>query len=234
MATKKIQPPQPSTTTTKPAPAAAPSTDAGLDMMDWLQLNWRWMGGAAAVVAVAAAGYWFYIRSQQIKTANAERSLMQAEQSLQSGNLALATSDLQRVVNRYKGTGAGTEAAMLLAQADYNAGKYQDGVKILHDVAGKAGGSEAAVQSLIGDGQSQMGKSADAAKSYEKAAQAAEFDGERAYYRAKAARSYLAAGNAAEAKRIWTALSTDEKSQAVAAEARVRLAELEARRAGKS
>ena len=108
-------------------------------MMDWLQLNWRWMGGAAAVVAVAAAGYWFYIRSQQIKTTNAERSLMQAEQSLQSGNLALATSDLQRVVNRYKGTGAGTEAAMLLAQADYNAGKYQDGGKILQEVAGKAG-----------------------------------------------------------------------------------------------
>ena len=78
MATKKIQPPQPPITTTKPAPAAAPSTDAGLDMMDWLQLNWRWMGSAAAVVAVAAAGYWFYIRSQQIKTTNAERSLMQA------------------------------------------------------------------------------------------------------------------------------------------------------------
>src|SRR5438105_6415867 len=189
MATKKIQPPQPSITTTKPAPAAAPSTDAGLDMMDWLQLNWRWIGGAAAVVAVAAAGYWFYIRSQQIKTANAERSLMQAEQSLQSGNLALATSDLQRVVNRYKGTGAGTEAAMVLAQADYNAGKYQDGVKVLQDVTGKAGGSEAAIQSLIGDGYSQMDKFPDAAKAYERAAASAEYDTERAYYRAKAART---------------------------------------------
>jgi tetratricopeptide (TPR) repeat protein len=230
MATKKIEAPA----TTKTAPVPAPSSVGDLDLMDWLQVNWRWLGGAAAVVAVGALGYWFYIRSQQIKSANAERSLSQAEQSLQSGNLALATSDLQRVVTRYKGTGAGTEAAMLLAQADYNAAKYGDGIKILQSVAGKAGGSEAAVQSLIGDGHSQMAKYADAAKAYERAAQAAEFDAERAYYRAKAARSYAEAGNTAEAKRIWSALSTDEKAPSMAAEARVRLAELDAKRAGKS
>jgi len=202
--------------------------------MDWLQVNSRVVGGAAAVVAVAAAGYWFYGKSQQIKTVNAERSLMQAEQSLQSGNTALAISDLQRVVSRYKGTGAGTEAALLLAQTDYNAGKYQDGIKVLQDISGKAGGSEASVAGLIGDGHSQLGKPADAAKAYERAAQGAEYDTERAYYRAKAARAFAAAGNTSEAKRLWTELSTDQKAQSVAAEARVRLAELNAARAGKS
>jgi predicted negative regulator of RcsB-dependent stress response len=202
--------------------------------MDWFQLNSRALGIGAAVVAFAAAGYWFYLRSQQIKTVNAERSLAQAEQSLQSGNAALATSDLQRVVARYKGTGAGTEAAMLLAQADYNGGKYQDGIKALQDVSGEAGGSEASLQSLIGDGYSQIGKAADAAKAYERAAGSAEFDTERAYYRAKAARAYTSAGNTAEARRLWSQLSTDAKAQSVAAEARVRLAELDARRAGKS
>jgi tetratricopeptide (TPR) repeat protein len=226
------------------APKPAPTTDATparpavsesrWDLMDWLQVNSRVISGAAIVVAAAAAGYWFYVRSQQIKTINAERSLVQAEQSLQSGNTALATSDLQRVVSRYKGTGAGTEAAMLLAQTDYNAGKYQDGIKVLDDVSGKAGGSEAALQSLIGDGYSQLSKFADAAKAYERAATAAEYATERAYYRAKAARSYTTAGNATDAKRLWSQLSTDEKAQSVAAEARVRLAELEAKRAGKS
>jgi predicted negative regulator of RcsB-dependent stress response len=222
--------PKPTTTTTETATArAAVASDRGRDFMDWFQINSRYIGIGAAVVAVAAAGYWFYLRSQQIKTVNAERSLMQAEQSLQSGNAALATSDLQRVVTRYKGTSAGTEAAMLLAQTDYNAGKYQDGVKVLEEVSGKAGGSEASLQSLIGDGYSQLGKTADAAKAYERAADAAEFDTERAYYRAKAARSYASAGNVNEAKRIWSQLATDEKAQAVAAEARVRLAELTAK-----
>ncbi len=224
--------PKPSTTTTTSDTAQARSavaSDRGRDLMDWLQVNQRYVGTAAAVVAVAAAGYWFYIRSQQIKTINAERSLVQAEQSLQSGNTALATSDLQRVVTRYKGTTAGTEAAMLLAQTHYNNGKYQDGIKVLEDVSGKAAGSEASLQSLIGDGYSQLGKAADAAKAYERAARAAEFDTERAYYRAKAARSYASAGNLNDAKRIWSQLATDEKAQAVAAEARVRLAELTAK-----
>src|SRR5689334_539780 len=225
---------------TQVAPSSSPvskpaaSADRGLDLMEWFQVNSRVITAAAAVVAVAAAGYWFYTRSQQIKTVNAERSLMQAEQSLQSGNTALATSDLQRVVTRYKGTGAGTEAAMLLAQTNYNAGKYPEGIKVLQEVSGKAGGNEAAVQALIGDGYSQMGKASEAAKAYEKAATATIYDNERAYYRAKAARSYSSGGNIAEARRIWTDLSTDEKSQSVAAEARVRLAELDAKRAGKS
>src|SRR5690242_18197104 len=199
--------------TTAPSPVRANRGDEGLDLMEWVHVNSRLLAGAAGIVAVAAAGYWFYLRSQQIKTVNAERSLMQAEQSLQSGNTALATSDLQRVVTRYKGTGAGTEAAMLLAQADYNAGKYQDGVKVLEEVSGKAGGSEASLQSLIGDGYSQLGKPADAAKAYERAGAAAEFDTERAYYRAKAARSYSAAGNTNEAKRIWSQLAGDDKAQ---------------------
>ena len=216
---------------TRTAPVSS-ATD--FDLMDWIQVNSRWLGATAAVIAVAAAGYWFYIRSQQIKTVNAERSLLRAEQSLQSGNAALATSDLQRVVSRYKGTGAGTQAALLLAQADYSAGKYQDGIKVLQSVSGEAGGAEAALQSLLGDGYSQLNKYTDAAKSYERAAQAAEFDTERSYYRAKAARSYMSAGNTAAARRLWAELSNDEKAQSVAAEARVRMAELDAKRAGKS
>ena len=90
------------------------------------------------------------------------------------------------------------------------------------------------MQSLMGDGYAQTGKSLDAAKAYERAAQVGEFDNEKAYYWAKAARSYATGGNATEARRLWTQLSTDQKSQAVAAEARVRLAELDAKRAGKS
>ena len=229
---------KPKSTTQEPTPAPTPvrakTTSDGLDLMEWLQVNSRLVGGAAAVIAVVAAGYWFYLRSQQIKTINAERSLMQAEQSLSSGNTALATSDLQRVVSRYKGTGAGTEAAMLLAQTDYNTAKYQEGINVLEGISGKAGGSEGAVQSLIGDGYSQMGKAGDAAKAYERAASASIYDNERAYYRAKAARSYTTAGNIGEARRLWTELSNDQKSQSVAAEARVRLAELDAKRAGKT
>ena len=42
------------------------------------------------------------------------------------------------------------------------------------------------------------------------------------------------ADDLAMVRRLWTELSTDQKSQSVAAEARVRLAELDAKRAGKT
>jgi predicted negative regulator of RcsB-dependent stress response len=202
--------------------------------MDWFQVNSRVLIGVAAVVAVAAAGYWFYLRSQQIKSVNADRALNQAEQSLQSGNTALASSDLQRVTSRYGGTSAGTMAAMLLAQTDYGNGKYQDGIKVLESAAPKAGPNEPALRGLIGDGYLQLGRSSDAAKAYEKAAQATPYANDRTYYQAKAARSYTAAGDLAQAKKLWALLASSDKQTAVTAEARVRLAELTAKPAGRS
>jgi len=210
----------------------ATATDRGQAFLEWFQVrSWVLVTGAAIVV-VAAAGYWFFQRSRQIRTINADRSLMTAQQSLASGNNALAQSDLQKVIGRYQGTSAGTQAAMLLAQMNYEQGKYQDGINQLQRVVGDAAGSQSAVLSLIADGYSEMGKAADAAKYYTQAAAGTALENERAYYRAKAARSYATAGNTAEAKKVWSELAKDEKSPSVAAEARVRLAELDAKRAG--
>src|ERR1051325_11313050 len=123
--------PKPSTTAAAvPTRQSVPSNRSrDFDFMEWFQVNSKIIVGAAFVVAVAALGYWFYVRSQQIKTVNAERSLMQAEQSLQSGNTALATRDLQRVVTRYKGTAAGPRRPCFFARPITTAGNDQDGVR---------------------------------------------------------------------------------------------------------
>ena len=213
--------------------ADVPAAERGRSLMDWMQVNSRLLGIGAAVVLVALAGLWFYNRSLQIKTLNAERQLTLAQQSLASGNTSLAMSDLQKVATRYEGTAAGTEAAMLLARQNFDQGKFQEGIDALKKAADKAGPSRANVEGLIGDGYAQLGKGADAAKAYERAAQAAgPYESEQAYYRAKAARSYAAAGNVEEAKKVWGDLAKQEKSASVAAEAKVRLAELSAKRAG--
>ena len=213
--------------------ANVPAAERGRSLMDWMQVNSRLLGIGAAVVAVAMAGLWFYNRSLQIKTVNAERQLTLAQQSLASGNTSLAMSDLQKVATRYEGTAAGTEAAMLLARQNFDQGKFQEGIDALKKAADKAGPSRANVEGLIGDGYAQLGKGMDAAKAYERAAEAAgSYASEHAYYRAKAARSYAAAGNVAEAKRVWGELAKLEKAPSVAAEAKVRLAELNAQRAG--
>jgi predicted negative regulator of RcsB-dependent stress response len=202
----------------------------------WVQKNTRLVGIGAALVAVAAAGYWFYLRSAEIKRLNAERGLNQAKQSLAAGNSALATTDLQRVATRYRGTPSGAQAAMLLAQLNYQQGKYAEGLQVLEPFqAYRVGGPNlAAIWSLTADGQVSTGNLDAASASYRKAAEATNLPGQRAYYMAKVARTLMAAGKNAEARSIWESLATDPDAAAVQNEARIRLGELTAQPAGKS
>ena len=212
------------------------AADRAQTLLDWTRVNSTALSIGAVVVLVAAGVYWFYSRSRQIQAENAAKALLNAKQSMASGNLPLAQNDLQTVYSRYGSTPSGVEAAMLLAQMDYDAGKYQDGLNILQ----KAGGSSAAaddqstILSLQGDGYTQLNQLGKAAKQYEDAAAAAAgMQMEHAFLEAKAARTYAAAGDTAKARQLWTQLATDPNSQGVAAEARVRLGELTAQVAKK-
>ena len=211
-------------------PQAAP--DRRQTFIDWLQLNTGWISIAGVVVLVAAIAFWFIHRTAQIREANASKALMTAKSSLASGNQALAVSDLQRVVDRWPNTGAGLEAAMTLATINYDQGKFQDGIKILEKETheSRANVGLASLYSLIGDGYAQLKKLPDAAKSYQRAAEAATSErarGDAAYQKAKAARTFVAAGDTAQGRRLWGELANGD-IETVAAEARVRVGELSA------
>jgi len=206
--------------------------DRSQTFIDWLQLNTRWVSIGAVLVVIGAAAFWFINRSEQIRESNASKALLTAKSSMNSGNEALAVTDLQRVVDRWPNTGAGVEAAMTLATLDYDKGKYQDGIKILEKETkeGHADAALSALYGLIGDGYAQLKKLPDAAKAYERASEAAaskKAKGDAAYQKAKAARTYVAAGDTAKGKQLWTELSKGD-IDAVAAEARVRVGELSA------
>ncbi len=205
------------------------AVDRAQTFIDWTKINAKALSVGAAIIVVAALGYWFYARSKEIQFANAEKALMQAKQSMTAGNLALAQSDLQKVFSRWESTPAGVEAAMLLAQIDFDGGKYQDGLTKLQKVVGSsvASANQSTIESLEGDGYAQMGKLAEAGKRYDQAAADTPFEIEKAFQKAKAARAYQAAGDAAKARAIWTDLATDPKAQTMAAEARIRLGELD-------
>ena len=203
---------------------------------EWLEANSRLVGIGAAVVVLAGVGYWFYLRSAEIKRQNADRGLSQAKQSISAGNPALAESDLQKVASRYKGTAAGAQAAMLLAQLEFTQNKPAEGLKALepYQSGSAAGPSLPAIWSLTGDGQLASGKPADAANSYQKAAEATSMPGEKAIFQSKAARALMLAGKNSEAQAIWQKLVDDPNALPVRNEAEVRLGELSAKTAGKS
>lgn len=208
----------------------------GWSFFDWIQANTRAVTIGAILVVAGGAGYWFYMRSAEIKRLNAERGLNQAKQSLAAGNAQLAATDLQRVATRYKGTPAGAQAAMLLAQYNFDQDKFDDGLKALqpYQSAGASGRNLGAIWSLTGDGLLSQAKVDEAVAAFRKAAEATNYPGEKAVYLSKAARSLQMAGKTAEAKELWERLKRDPEASLVHTEADIRLGELESHTAGKS
>jgi predicted negative regulator of RcsB-dependent stress response len=196
--------------------------------LDWFRINSRvvWIG--AVVVGAAAFGVWFYNRSVALKNENADKRLSSAKQSIGSGNLPLAQTDLKKVADQYSGTSAGAEAGMLLAQLKLDQGDNAGAVTALKELTGRvsSGPYAASLRALLGDAQAQAGKPAEAAAEYERASQLTQMPNERALLLSKAGRAYTAAGNRDKARQTWETLAVQQDNQALAAEARLRLGEL--------
>jgi len=213
------------TTPTLEAPVREPKAES---FLDWFRINSRLVGAAVAVVVAVAFGFWFYNRSAVLKAENADKKLLAAKQSIGSGNLPLAQSDLKKVADQYGGTGAGAEAGMLLAQLKMDQGDNQGAVTVLTDLVHKfpSGPYAASVRALLGDAYEQLGKPAEAAAEYEKAALATALPNERALLMSKLGRAWAAAGKTDKARQTWESLASQQSSASLAAEARIRLGEL--------
>ena len=211
-------------------PNTAPAKKYGSDesFMDWYVLHQRQVTWGALALIVIVGGLWFYERSQSLRAQRAETAYFQARQSVASGNLPLAVSDLQKVVTRYDGTQAGAQASLTLAQAYYDQKKYKEGIDALKKAESKTPKDFLpSVHVLEAAGYEELKDFVTAAEQYTRAGEVTRFPADKAQYQAAAARDYAAAGKVAEAKAIWTELAKDETSP-MAAEARVRLGELEA------
>ena len=198
-------------------------------LTEWFTLHRREATWGAVVIAAIVGGFWFYERSQSLKAQRAESAYFQARQSVIAGNLPLAVSDLQKVVTRYEGTQGGAQAALTLAQAYYDQGKFKEGIEGLKKAESKAPEDfQASLHALEAAGYEQLKDFSSAAEQYKLAGRVSRFPADKAQYQASAARDYATAGKVAEAKAIWAELAKDETGP-MAAEARVRLGELEAK-----
>ena len=196
---------------------------------DWVLLHKRELLWALVALAAIVGGFWFYERSQSLKSQRAESAYFQARQSAAAGNLPLAVSDLRKVVARYEGTRAGTQAALSLAQTLFDQKKFKEGIDELKKVEAKAPEDfRASIHVLEAAGYEELKDFTAAAEQYKLASMATPFPVDKAKYQAGAARDYMAAGKSDQAKAIWTELAKDESSPE-AAEARVRLGELTAK-----
>lgn len=194
----------------------------------WAQLNNKALGIGIVALVLAIGLYFVFHQTAINKEANAERDYFNAQRSVQAGNLALAQADLEKMLPRYTGTHSGTLGAILLAQLQYQAGKFADGIKTLEGAAVTAPAQMvSSVRGLIGAGLIDQQKYAEAAKVYLQAADEAVFPAEKENFRAEAARAFSMAGDTAGALKIWKAIA-DNPDSPRSSEARVRMGELTA------
>jgi predicted negative regulator of RcsB-dependent stress response len=215
--------------------AARPDMDErAQNLLAWAEMHSRLLTVIAVAIIVIAGGFWFYTKSHEARARNAAAALQQAQLAVASGNLALAQSNLENIVDRYDATRSGKQARLILAEVRFDRGQFADGVSVLQPLTDD-GDKElrASAYNLIGAGYEQQKKLDDAAKAYRQAAEATPHKIDRDQYLASAARALTAGGKLDEAKKLWGDLASDPASS-VAAEARVRLGEIEARAAKQS
>ena len=212
--------------------AAARPAPAPLDesLTDWVQTRYRELLIVVVVAIVLIGGLMLYRSALSTQAGQAQAALAGPEQSLASGNLPLAQSDLKKLISRYNGTEAAAQAALLLTSTYYDQKQYVEGLAVLNQTktSGSAKPFAAAVESMIGDGYGLQGKYAQAAAHFAEAASRSSYPTEKARYRASAARADAKAGDTAAAVAIWTALAADTKS-GQSQEADLRLGELMAK-----
>ena len=182
-------------------------------------------GGAIAVIALGA---WMVTSSNSRKEEFAARSLMQARSAALNGNLPMASSELQKLIDTYRGTDAAREAVISLNQVRMINGQSElAAVNLREFLATNPPARYAApAEGLLAAALENAGKHGEAAEAFRRAAAAASVGYLKAEYLVDAGRAYRNAGKVAEAQAAYREVIDKYDATTSVTEARVRLSEL--------
>jgi predicted negative regulator of RcsB-dependent stress response len=206
------------------------SQDPAERLLGWLRRNQRLVVGLVSVVVIVAAGAWFVFEYQGRKETAAQQALDQARFATRTGNLPLAATDLNRLIENYRGTAAASEAVILLGQVRLLQDEPTLAVEELRAAiaAGVDPQFEAGAHALLGTALENIGNLNDAAHEYERAAATAWYDFQRASYLNDAGRAYVEGGDTTSALAAYRRVVSDFADEPAALEAQVRIGEIEA------
>jgi TolA-binding protein len=185
------------------------------------------VGAAIALVVLAVIG-WVVWSSERRKEEFAARSLNQARAAAEAGNLPLASSELQRLIDAYRGTDAATEAVITLNQVRMVNGQSELAAVGLREFIQSDPPAKylAPAYGLLGTALENSKRPAEAAEAFRNASRAADVEYLKSRYLIDAGRAYRAAGKDAEARASYRAVIDSFPESFSVTEAKVRLAEL--------
>ena len=196
--------------------------------LEWAQKYQRHLAAGGIAVLAVAVGAWFLVASGKRKEAFAMAELERARDAADAGNLPLAASGLQQVVNTYGGTDAALEATLTLNVVRIASGQHQLAADDLARFVGTNPPARFAAQAhvLHGVALENLGQHAEAAQAYEQASQTADMDFAKAEALLGAARAHRNAGNMEGAATALRTILDQYGETPSAAEAQVRLGEV--------
>jgi predicted negative regulator of RcsB-dependent stress response len=209
--------------TTRGQTTATPSKTA-----PWYRERTRLIVGAAIAVLLLAIVGWVVWSSERRKETFAARSLNQARAAAEAGNLPLASSELQRLIDTYGGTDAATEAVITLNQVRMVNGQNELAAVGLREFIQKDPPARylAPAYGLLGTALENAKRPAEAAEAFRNASKSADLEYLKARYLIDAGRAFVAGGKQTEAVAVYRSVIESFPKSPSVTEAKVRLAEL--------
>jgi TolA-binding protein len=194
----------------------------------WYRDKRRLIGAAVLTVLLLGVVVWLVLASGRRKEEFAARSLNQARAAAEAGNLPLASSELQRLIETYRGTDAATEAVITLNQVRMVNGQSELAAVGLREFLAKKPPRKylAPAYGLLGTALENSKRPAEAAVAFSSASKSADLDYLKARYLIDAGRAYRAAGKTNEAQAVYREVIQKHPKSSSFTEAQVRLAEL--------
>jgi predicted negative regulator of RcsB-dependent stress response len=194
----------------------------------WYRDRNRLIGAVVLAVLILGVVGWAVWTSNQRKEQFAARSLNQARAAAEAGNLPLASSELQRLIETYRGTDAATEAVITLNQVRLVNGQSELAAVGLREFLATRPPEkyQAPAFGLLGTALENSKRPAEAAEAFLNASKAAELDYLKARYLIDAGRAFRTAGKIQEAESAYRQVITKHPKSSSFTEAQVRLAEL--------
>lgn len=231
--------PQPAVSRKKPT-ALAGSDDQfaarAIEFTDWARTNIRLIVGVVVALALIVGGLLYYRTYRAAREERAAVEFARVEQTAASGNLPLATRDLQAFVRRYAGTSYGEEAALALAQLHLSQDSAAKAVEVLAGATDRIDDSAVGPQSalLLAAAQQAAGRPDDAIRSYLAVGEEAELEMYRVQGLQNAAILRFEQGDFAGAAELYRRLVEMQEEGTMDRQLyEMRLAEAEARAAAK-
>ena len=194
----------------------------------WYRDRNRQLQAIAGAVVLAALIAWFTVTSGRRKEEFAARSLNQARAAAEAGNLPLASSELQKLIQTYKGTDAAREAVITLNQVRMVNGQSELAAVGLRDFLATKPAAEYAAPAygLLGAALENSQKWADAGDAFTNASRAADLEYLKARYLVDAARAYREGAKTEQALAAYREVIQKYSKTSSFTEAQVRLAEM--------